>query len=90
MIRSSGQYIKSAIFGGLDGIVTIFACVAGVEGGNLDARVLIILGFANLIADGISMGIGDGLSTHAENEYARAERERESWYSCLNFQNCAL
>ena len=77
---TSGQYIKSAIFGGLDGIVTIFACVAGVQGGNLPARVLMILGFASLIADAISMGIGDGLSTYAETQFARAERIRESWY----------
>jgi VIT1/CCC1 family predicted Fe2+/Mn2+ transporter len=74
--------MKSAIFGGLDGILSIFACVAGVEGGSLSARVLVVLGFATLIADGISMGVGDALSTHAENEFARSERDRESW--CAN------
>jgi len=77
--RTSGEYIKSAIFGGLDGIVTIFALVAGVQGGGLEARVLVIMGIANLIADGISMGVGDGLSTYAETQYAEAERHREIW-----------
>jgi len=45
----------------------------------LSAGVVLILGFANLIADGLSMAIGDYLSTKAENEYAGAERRRETW-----------
>ena len=74
-----GQYIKSFVYGGLDGIVTTFAVVAGVVGADLSARVVLILGVANLIADGISMAFGDYLSTKAENEYAAAERVRETW-----------
>lgn len=74
-----GQYIKSAVYGGLDGIVTTFAVVAGVAGANLSAGIVLILGFANLIADGLSMAIGDYLSTKSEQEYHRAERRRESW-----------
>ncbi len=74
-----GQYIKSFVYGGLDGIVMTFAVVAGVVGANLSARVVLILGVANLIADGISMAFGDYLSTKAENEYMEAERERETW-----------
>jgi len=77
--QSQGQYIKSLIYGGLDGIVTTFAVVAGVTGASLSAGVVLIMGFANLIADGLSMAIGDFLSTRAENEYNRAERERELW-----------
>lgn len=75
----SGQYIKSFVYGGLDGIVTTFAVVAGVAGANLSASVVLILGVANLIADGISMAFGDYLSTKAEKEYMAAERVRESW-----------
>ncbi len=74
-----GQYLKSFVYGGLDGIVTTFAVVAGVAGANLSASVVLILGVANLIADGISMAFGDYLSTKAENEYAAAERVRETW-----------
>lgn len=77
--QAQGQYIKSAVYGGLDGIITTFAVVAGVAGASLSAGVVLILGFANLIADGISMAIGDFLSTKAEKEYARTERKRESW-----------
>jgi vacuolar iron transporter family protein len=74
-----GQYIKSIIYGGLDGIITTFAVVAGVAGAQLSAGIVLILGFANLIADGLSMAVGDYLSTKAENEYNKSERERETW-----------
>jgi len=77
--QEKGQYIKSLIYGGLDGIITTFAVVAGVAGASLSAGIVIILGFANLIADGLSMAIGDYLSTKAENEYNKAEYARETW-----------
>lgn len=73
-----GPYIKSAVYGGLDGIITTFAVVAGVAGAGLSASIVIILGFANLLADGISMAVGDYLSTKAEEEYEDRERERHS------------
>jgi vacuolar iron transporter family protein len=76
---SSGQYLKSAVYGGLDGTVTTFAVVAGSQGASLATGVVLILGFANLIGDGLSMAIGDYLSTKSENEYHNAEREREKW-----------
>ncbi|MES1909515.1 MAG: hypothetical protein MHM6MM_002241 [Cercozoa sp. M6MM] len=74
-----GKYIKSIVFGGLDGIITTFAIVAGVAGADLSSDVVLVLGFANLIADGLSMGIGDYLSSQAEKDYAVAERQREAW-----------
>lgn len=74
-----GQYLKSAVYGGLDGIITTFAVVAGVAGAQLSSGIVLILGFANLIADGLSMAIGDYLSTKSEHEYHRAERRREQW-----------
>ena len=77
--NDQGKYIKSLIYGGLDGIITTFAVVAGVAGASLNIGVVLILGFANLIADGLSMAIGDYLSTKAENEYQQIERERETW-----------
>ncbi|WP_040212637.1 VIT1/CCC1 transporter family protein [Clostridium polynesiense] len=74
-----GQYIKSLVYGGLDGIITTFAVVAGVAGASLSPAIVLIMGFANLIADGLSMAIGDYLSTKAEMQYKSLERERETW-----------
>tara|TARA_Y100000310_G_C20575834_1_gene760360 strand:- start:688 stop:1272 length:585 start_codon:yes stop_codon:yes gene_type:complete len=62
------KYIKSIVYGGLDGIITTFAIVAGVAGAALSANIILILGFANLIADGISMAAGDYLGTKSEIE----------------------
>ncbi len=73
-----GSLVKSFVYGGLDGIVTTFAVVAGVAGADLVTGVVFILGVANLIADGISMAFGDYLSTKAENEYIEAERNRKT------------
>jgi VIT1/CCC1 family predicted Fe2+/Mn2+ transporter len=75
----SGKYIKSIVYGGLDGIITTFAVVAGVAGAALPVGVILILGFANLIADGLAMAFGDYLSTQAEDEFYQAERDREEW-----------
>lgn len=77
--NGAGKYLKSWVYGGLDGIVTTFAVVAGVAGASLHSGVILILGFANLIADGISMAIGDYISTKSQNEYYDLERKREEW-----------
>jgi len=74
-----GKYLKSIVYGGLDGIITTFAVVAGVSGARLEVGVVLIMGFANLIADGISMGMGDFLSSRAEKEFQTAEKSREMW-----------
>lgn len=80
----SGKYLKSWVYGGLDGIITTFAVVAGVSGASLEATIILILGFANLIADGISMAIGDYLSTKSEHEYYDLEKKREAWEVKVN------
>ncbi len=72
-----GRLLRSVIYGGLDGIVTTFAVVAGVAGASLTVNIVLIMGAANLLADGISMAIGDFLSSRAEGEYEDAERVRE-------------
>jgi hypothetical protein len=74
-----GDFVKSLIFGGLDGIITTFAIVAAVAGSDMDTDVVILMGIANLLADGISMGLGDYLSEVAENNFVKKEREREMW-----------
>lgn len=76
---SSSQFIGNMVYGGLDGIISVFAVVSGVAGASLTSAVLLILGAANLFGDGISMGIGAFLSLKSEKEYYQKEYERESW-----------
>ena len=49
------NYLRDWIYGGIDGAVTTFAIVAGVAGADLSAAVVLVLGFANLLADGFAM-----------------------------------
>jgi VIT1/CCC1 family predicted Fe2+/Mn2+ transporter len=62
------DYLSEFVYGGIDGAVTTFAVVAGATGAKFSAAVVIILGFANLIADGFSMGVGSYLSSKSEIE----------------------
>jgi VIT1/CCC1 family predicted Fe2+/Mn2+ transporter len=69
------NYIRDFIYGGIDGSVTTFAVVSGVAGAELSTVVVLILGFANLIADGFSMAASNYLGTKAElDDYRRIER----------------
>ena len=76
---TSNQYIGSVVYGGLDGVVTTFAAVSGVAGANLKPSVLLIVGLANLLADGFSMAVGAYLSHKSEREYYDREEAREKW-----------
>jgi VIT1/CCC1 family predicted Fe2+/Mn2+ transporter len=76
---ASHQYIGDMVYGGLDGIVTTFAVVSGVAGAGLGAGIILILGVANLLADGLSMAAGAYLSLKSEREYYHRERQREIW-----------
>jgi VIT1/CCC1 family predicted Fe2+/Mn2+ transporter len=76
---SSPSYLHDFIYGAIDGTITTFAVVAGVQGANLDETIVIILGFANLIADGFSMAVSNYLGSRAERqrrELARLEERR--------------
>ena len=77
--KTEGGLLKPMIFGGLDGILTSFAIVAGAAGGNLSSGVVLILGFSNIFADALSMGVGEFLSSKAESEWILSERRREEW-----------
>lgn len=74
-----GDFMKSIIFGGLDGIITLFAIVASISGSDLEPAVVLVLGFSKLVGDGISMGMGDFLSEKAEIDFTRSELARERW-----------
>jgi len=56
------HYLGDLVYGANDGIITTFAVVAGVAGASLPARTILILGFANLLADGFSMGASNVLA----------------------------
>lgn len=73
------DYIGEFVYGGIDGSVTTFAVVAGAAGANLDSSVVIILGFANLIADGFAMSVGSYLSNKSELERFEKHEQVEYW-----------
>lgn len=75
----SGVYVGAAVLGGIDGIVTTFAVVSGVEGASLSSSIVLVLGLANLIADGFSMALGNYLGSKSESDYYHRERAREVW-----------
>ena len=72
--ETAQHYIGDLIYGTNDGILTSFAIVAGVSGGALSSTAVLIVGVANLFADGLSMGVGNFLSIRARE----SARERQN------------
>jgi len=62
------NYLRDWIYGGIDGAVTTFAVVSGVVGARLSPWVILVMGFANLFADGFSMAASNFLGTRAEHD----------------------
>lgn len=73
------EYIAEFVYGGIDGAITTFAVVAGAEGASLGISVVIILGLANLIADGFSMSVGNFFSTKSERDSFEKHKQVEYW-----------
>jgi VIT1/CCC1 family predicted Fe2+/Mn2+ transporter len=72
------SYLRDWVYGGIDGTVTTFAVVAGVVGADLSTKALLILGAANLFADGFSMAAANFTGTKAEmEEYEKVRRMEE-------------
>ena len=72
------SYLRDWVYGGIDGTVTTFAVVAGVTGAALSTKALLILGVANLLADGFSMAAANYTGTKAEHdEYEQLRRMEE-------------
>ena len=77
------EFLKQITYGGNDGIVTTFAIVAGFAGAASDgvaqigAMAVLVFGLANLLADGVSMGLGEFLSTRSAHDLFHARRARE-------------
>ena len=74
-VESSGRYLAEVIYGANDGIVTTFAVVSGVAGAALNPSIVLVLGAANLFADGFSMGMSNYLSRRSELDYRRSVSE---------------
>ena len=65
-----GHYLRDMVYGALDGVITTMAILSGSQGAALSARIGLILGLANLIGDGISMGASNYLGLRSEIEQA--------------------
>jgi len=72
-------YLGEFVYGGIDGCVTTFAVVAGAVGAGLDSSIIIILGFANLLADGFAMSVGAYLSSKSEKDNYEKHKQVEYW-----------
>jgi VIT1/CCC1 family predicted Fe2+/Mn2+ transporter len=68
--RGFGHYLRDTVYGALDGVITTMAVLAGAEGASLSMQVGLILGMANLLGDGISMGASNYLGLRSEIEQA--------------------
>jgi vacuolar iron transporter family protein len=64
-------YLRDWVYGGIDGAVTTFAVVAGVVGAELSPDIVLVLGMANLVADGFSMASSNYIGTRTEREELR-------------------
>jgi VIT1/CCC1 family predicted Fe2+/Mn2+ transporter len=78
-MRRFELYLPEMVYGSIDGIVTTFAVVAGSAGADLSISIVLILGMANLFADGISMSIGSYLSKKSEQDNYNKHLRIEEW-----------
>ncbi|PIR83975.1 hypothetical protein COU18_01025 [Candidatus Kaiserbacteria bacterium CG10_big_fil_rev_8_21_14_0_10_51_14] len=72
------HYIGDIVYGANDGIITTFAVIAGAAGAGLSSSIVIVLGIANLVADGFSMGASKYLSTRSEQSLEEARNAHRS------------
>ena len=73
------KYLGEFVYGGIDGCVTTFAVVAGAVGANLNSNIILILGLANLLADGFAMSVGAYLSAKTEKDQYQKHKAIEYW-----------
>ncbi|QQS39142.1 VIT1/CCC1 transporter family protein [Candidatus Woesebacteria bacterium] len=71
-IPTKAAFLRDCVFAANDGIITTFAIVAGAQGASFSTSVILIMGIANLLADGISMGAGNYLGVKSEKQYRAA------------------
>jgi vacuolar iron transporter family protein len=73
----SGGWLRAAVFGAMDGLVTNTALVAGVGGGGAAPRTIVLSGVAGLVAGAISMALGEYTSVKTQNEQLELEVAKE-------------
>lgn len=73
----SGGWLRPAVFGAMDGLVTNIALIAGVGGGGVAPRTVVLTGVAGLVAGAVSMGLGEYTSVRSQNEQVAAEVAKE-------------
>lgn len=78
------NYLAEFVYGAIDGSVTTFAVVAGAEGAALEPRIIVILGIANLLADGFSMSVGAYLSAKSDRQTFQKIQKSEHKNVLLN------
>jgi VIT1/CCC1 family predicted Fe2+/Mn2+ transporter len=76
--RLARHYLPDLVYGSNDGIITTFAVVSGVVGAALSETVIVVLGFANLVADGFSMGASNYLARRSDVEDGGPPDRREA------------
>ena len=74
---AAGEYVKSAIFGGLDGLCTNLIIVISGVGSGATLLLITALGISSMIGDGLGMGAADYLGTKSDDEYMTQEENRE-------------
>lgn len=85
MKKTIRDYLPSIVYGGSDGTVTTFAVMTGAMGAGIDARVVIILGFANLFSDGFSMASADYLSEDSRIGESKKIALRNAYITFFSF-----
>lgn len=73
----TGGWLRPAVFGASDGLVSNFALIAGVTGGTDDSKAVLLAGLAGLAAGAFSMAAGEFISVRSQAEQALAEIELE-------------
>ena len=73
----SGGWLRPAVFGAMDGLVTNVSLIAGVGGGGLERKTIVLTGLAGLAAGAFSMAAGEFVSVSSQNELVAAEVEKE-------------
>ena len=73
------EYLSEFVYGGIDGAITTFAVVSGAAGANAEIFYILLFGFANLIADGFSMSVGNFFAVKAERQQYEQHKAIEYW-----------
>lgn len=87
------NWVPDFVYGSIDGVVTTFAVVSGVQGASLSMNIVLILGFANLLGDGFSMAVGKYFSDKAQIDHMKKNEKDHTdinpilggWYTFLSF-----